>query len=543
VSGAIISWVDRRYGAYAVFAQRVSSVGDPMWATNGINIDPNQSQYPYLGIACDGDFGAIIVWNDDRAGGGNDDIYAQRIGGDGEAQWAPNGVGVCLDAAVQSVPELIADAEGGVFITWMDDRNDTGIYDVYAQRISGSGEAEWEADGVPVCTAGGDQFSPQVAVGDRGGALFAWEDHRHSPTHPCLYAQFIDNNGEWGHMTPYIHAANDVPGDQGGSVHLSWYAARPDRFGSSGITNYTIWRAIDAGTAGRALECDAEIAADPAVLDEPEIGSLLRTNGSNGDPMFWEMVDEHGAYFQTGYSRAIPTLFDSTSVHDDYHYFQVIAHTDDPLVYYTSLPDSGYSVDNIGPGIPGDIGGKILPPLNTLVVSWTSNRERDLEGYRIYRGLDKDFVPGDENLAMATVDTAVVFSDFDPSEGAYFKVSAHDIHENESGYALLSPEDFTGVGPVDATPMLALRQNAPNPFHSPTTIRFHLPDQRAVRVTVFSADGRHIRTLVQQTMSEGPYEVVWDGTDHRGRPVASGVYLYRLDAGDQSLNKRMMLIR
>jgi flagellar hook assembly protein FlgD len=76
-----------------------------------------------------------------------------------------------------------------------------------------------------------------------------------------------------------------------------------------------------------------------------------------------------------------------------------------------------------------------------------------------------------------------------------------------------------------------------------TTIRFRLKERAAVSLRVYDAAGRLARVLVEASLSEGTYARTWDGTDTRGEPVSSGVYLYRLDAGAFSQTKKMILLR
>ncbi|MBD3337318.1 MAG: T9SS type A sorting domain-containing protein [Candidatus Eisenbacteria bacterium] len=90
---------------------------------------------------------------------------------------------------------------------------------------------------------------------------------------------------------------------------------------------------------------------------------------------------------------------------------------------------------------------------------------------------------------------------------------------------------------------MALAQNYPNPFGPTTTIRFDLPDSRRVRLEVFSLQGRKVATLIDKAMTPGRFTVLWDGRDAGGRSVASGVYLYRLTAGDFRATNRMVLTR
>lgn len=91
---------------------------------------------------------------------------------------------------------------------------------------------------------------------------------------------------------------------------------------------------------------------------------------------------------------------------------------------------------------------------------------------------------------------------------------------------------------------LALRPNAPNPFGLSTVIRYELPAEAPVLLTVHSASGRIVRTLVDhERRGEGPHAVRWDGCDDGGRPVAAGAYFYRLEAAGETLTAKMILLK
>ena len=89
----------------------------------------------------------------------------------------------------------------------------------------------------------------------------------------------------------------------------------------------------------------------------------------------------------------------------------------------------------------------------------------------------------------------------------------------------------------------ALQQNAPNPFNPATTIRFSLAESGNARLAVYDISGRIVRTLVVGQLSAGEHDVVWDGADAAGRPVASGVYVYRLMTPSGALVRCMTLVR
>jgi hypothetical protein len=92
-------------------------------------------------------------------------------------------------------------------------------------------------------------------------------------------------------------------------------------------------------------------------------------------------------------------------------------------------------------------------------------------------------------------------------------------------------------------PGTRLAQNVPNPFNPTTTIRFSLATGGPATVSIYDANGRLVRTLVDETRAAGDHAVPWDGRDARGKSVASGVYFYRLVAGSVIESKKMVLLK
>jgi len=89
----------------------------------------------------------------------------------------------------------------------------------------------------------------------------------------------------------------------------------------------------------------------------------------------------------------------------------------------------------------------------------------------------------------------------------------------------------------------ALHQNYPNPFNPATTIAYQLAGNANVVLKIYNVAGQEIKTLVNEKQSAGPQKVVWDGSDNSGQQVASGIYLYKLHAGDQTQTKKMILLK
>jgi hypothetical protein len=88
-----------------------------------------------------------------------------------------------------------------------------------------------------------------------------------------------------------------------------------------------------------------------------------------------------------------------------------------------------------------------------------------------------------------------------------------------------------------------LYQNSPNPFNPVTSIAFDLPRPGNVSLRIYDVKGGLVATLADGYMTEGRKELTWSATDSGGRPVASGVYFYRLDAGGFTRVRKMVLLK
>jgi hypothetical protein len=88
-----------------------------------------------------------------------------------------------------------------------------------------------------------------------------------------------------------------------------------------------------------------------------------------------------------------------------------------------------------------------------------------------------------------------------------------------------------------------LHQNFPNPFNPVTTLRYDLPSDDYVTLTVFDMLGREVIQLVSATQGAGFKSVQWDATDSMGRPVSGGVYLYQIRAGEFVQTKKMVVLK
>jgi len=93
------------------------------------------------------------------------------------------------------------------------------------------------------------------------------------------------------------------------------------------------------------------------------------------------------------------------------------------------------------------------------------------------------------------------------------------------------------------TSFFELFQNYPNPFNPETNIQYNIPKATNVSLEIYNTLGQKIRTLVKKKQTAGTYQVLWDGKDDEGKPVASGIYIYQIKAGDFVKARKMVLMR
>ncbi|MFN3135873.1 MAG: FlgD immunoglobulin-like domain containing protein, partial [Candidatus Kryptonium sp.] len=100
-----------------------------------------------------------------------------------------------------------------------------------------------------------------------------------------------------------------------------------------------------------------------------------------------------------------------------------------------------------------------------------------------------------------------------------------------------------GIPVVDIPKKFELYQNYPNPFNPSTSISFDLPEDAFVTLKIYNIIGQEIRTIVNEFKNAGRYTVVWDGKDNDGKIMPSGIYFYRITAGNFSKTLKMVLAK
>lgn len=534
--GLIAAWSDLRSGFQTdIFAMRLTSAGlaAPGWAVDGVNLSNDVFNQDSPAIATDGAGGAIVAWS--GAQPASVDVYAQRIGAGGAPAWTPGGVPVATAPGSQYLPVVAADGTGGAVMGWLDARagHPPGVY---AQKLTASGAVEpgWPVDG-RIVTRQWTQ-SPAMCGDGAGGGIFAWQVNAF-PQFACV--QRVDRWGFLG-VQPRITGVDDVPGDEGGRVKLSWNRSPLDAWPANGVTQYRIFRSVPPNAAGAAVAPARTFTLagfSPQSGEHDAWAGRVFTTLVAGTTYYWEHVAVVAAWQLPGYSYVATTEGDSVAGGNPVTLFLVRAEDTVAGRFWLSDPDSGYSVDDLPPVAPAPFTAAYQSGATHL--HWQPNAEADLAHYRLHRGSSAGFVPGPGNLIAEPPDTGYV--DSGPA-GGWYKLFAVDSHGNASPASLLGPAATTDVPAAGAAPVLALAPPHPNPARGGTECRFALPAAGEVRLEVFDPAGRRVRQLLSAALPAGEHLARWDGRDESGSRAGSGLYFVRLESGGRHLARAVVLL-
>ena len=192
----VFTWADKRSADTDIYAQKINLAGDLLWGSYLIVYsDQNGLARPQVNprIVKTSDNGVIIVWEDFRLDTQNPDLFAQKISASGIKQWSEQGIALCTAEFAQLGPRLASDNNGGCFVVWDDLRNGNAPnVDIYAQHLSASGNALWEANGKAICIAPNEQSGSLIKVSNNI-VFINWMDIRNGSV--GIYYQALTYEG------------------------------------------------------------------------------------------------------------------------------------------------------------------------------------------------------------------------------------------------------------------------------------------------------------------------------------------------------------
>ena len=525
--GLFLAWEDTRNGAVDqdVNFQHIDISGGSEGSPQRVIDDTGSCEQTAPSIAMAGNGAFIAAWTDDRDGTDllypTYDVYMQCY----DAQAGPVGRNGKVNDGYRRnqdppFPVVAADSSGRFAVAWRDERNIK--WDIYCQFYDAAGQPSGSNQKVNDDAGESLQSSPSIAMNACGDCVIAWSDTRGGSFNECVYFQRFNRDGDPVGRNQKVEYASPgslpaVAMDDAGSFVIAWWI---DMFISIGGNSQSISdicfqrfdrrgdplgkrrKANDAGEGGR---------HGPSIAMKPDGGFVIAWQDRRSGDL--------DVYFQS---------FDAAGIAEGPN--------------RRANDDSGTAAQ-YAPTVAMDRTGR-------FAILWSDVRFEagpSLVGQRF----NAQGTPADGNFRIT-------------SEGSHYYPAASADEENivmawqdnrrSKGFDIFGKRiswDWEGMSDVALEPErpldFGLLPNVPNPFNPETRIPFLLPSAGRVRLSLFNSAGRWVRDLVHGEQDAGLHQVLWDGTDHTGLRVNSGIYICRIstESGGNRLQstRKICLVR
>lgn len=455
--------------------------------------DPENSYTSYNNARCIAANGNIVhaVWYDNRDG--NWEIFYKRST-DGGTSWGADTRLTNIDSANSEKPTIAVNGSV-VHVVWQDIRD--GYYSEIYYKRSTDGGINWTAD-IRLTNMSNGKDNPSIAVSG-SNVHIVWFDSRESLNGEIYYKLSTDGGITWGIDTRLTNntAVSKFPSIavSGSNVHVVWHENRDG--------NYEIYykRSTDGGLN---WGVDTRLTNNTANSWFPSVavsGSIVNVvwqderHGSNNVEIYYKRSTDNGISWgidtrltNNTYSSEYPSIVASGSiVHIVWNDFS----DGNWEIYYNRSSDGG--------------------------LNWGANT-------RLTDNVADSKLP---HIAVSGSIVHVVWHDlkYGPSEEICYK---------------RNPTGNVGIQNIstEIPSAFSLKQNYPNPFNPSTNIKFHIKESRLVTLIIYDILGKEVATLVNEKLQSGVYETTFDGGN-----LTSGVYFYKLSAGDFSETKKMFYLK
>jgi hypothetical protein len=433
----------------------------------------------------DGEGGVIVSYQDNQVVGTDftSRVRVQRVDSNGNFLWGQTGVRVTIEETNHSGQQLVSDGDGGCVIVWADWDGEFSV-----NRINRFGERVWSDTGIVL---------PSTGTGL--SIIRASDGNYYVQVYPDIFR--INQNGEI--LNQYSTTLVQSVADPEGGIVLSTVVGN--------INNRRL-------VAQRKDSLGNNLWQEPYV----EIADSLYIN----TPINIQPINGH--YFYNWYGRKNGVELTTQ--------YQALRADGTKLFSQGNLPISNYPVDAlIGNILPSDSG--------TFVLIWQDYRPDDgVFGQR--RDTLNNILWDSIDVPLYTGMYADLYAISDGSGGAIglgwhqfdfsirmFKVSKNGvlgevITNLDDKRQLILPEE------------IILYQNYPNPFNSLTVIRFYLPEENKINISLYNILGEKIKTIADGYYFTGMYSINFSSND-----LPSGIYLYKMKTSTQSLTKKLIIIK
>ena len=191
-------------------------------------------------------------------------------------------------------------------------------------------------------------------------------------------------------------------------------------------------------------------------------------------------------------------------------------------------------------------------PEDCVTISWTTQFETEVMGFNLYRSetdtfeeaiqVNTELIPG---TGTTSIPTDYTYND----ENAvvtilyYYWLEVVTSDGSTNLYGSIVYEPTTDITDDVFVNKFYLSQNYPNPFNPETVINFNLIKDVEISLNIYNIKGQKVKTMIDEPIEKGAHSVIWNGKDNSGNSVSSGLYFYKLQAGEFESTKKMILLK
>ncbi len=533
-------------------------------------------------------------------------VYLHKLDANGNKLWDEDGLLVSPHDNRSWISDynLITDQENSAILTFADIRAGTGLTNIYGYRISTSGDFLWGNDGVTLSDNLFDEYSPKAIVTEQGNFIFAWTRVLiDSLLKQTVVIQKVSSEGQlvWGNEIELINSDSTycepflVPAENDNFIAV-WCRLVRVGSGIGGVDYFKYIYAQKFDSDGNEVwpdivaVCDLDTLANCFPL---YVKPVIESDNNNGVFVSWfdchldgwnlhtyvQHIDADGNAVWTENGVITSLNYGQEQVEQDIEY---IPASDELCVFWIEYLDpdhwgiSGQKLSNTGQKMWGD-NGLVIEPLSTnpytgyCSINAELSPENDIAiiyhrdslyvsppdtliSTEIFASLINEagqFVWDDEKIVMSSYpgwkismdvcdfandQWVAVWIDDRPDLFWPGKLYAQNVQLDGELGPSVSVDDVV----LTFTPSLKMY---PNPFNPSTTIKYTIPADEKVKLSIYNIKGQLIKTLIDETQIAGEHSIIWNGRNESNQPVSSGIYFYKMETKNISEIKKCVLLK
>jgi hypothetical protein len=545
---AILTFQDiRNAGNNNVYAYRIAPDGTFMWGADGLELSnsPSFDVSPKVTVTSIGN--TVITWQSE------DVVIMQKIAPDGTLLWGANGITLSC-ANTYSCPQPLAIDNDEILLKFFED---TGSYPYFTrhilmQRFDADGNAVWASDTV-VSNAGGITAWNQVfsiVSDDNNGCFIAWHDDRDNNMDASSFIQHVNSDGNVEFTVNGVELSTEGNREKfypeiafnptTNELYAYWFETNSNQnsWGISGQKLDESGNRLWTDNGKMIIDVSSLYVLPFEVRKANDDVIILYEEGINAVDSYTKAMrlDADGNFVWTGNSVTICSVA-SEKVHSECSQFsnnQLIAAWEDTRngpkdIYAQNISFEGL----LGVIDDGFIEGNVI--LNGGIGIIT-NVEVEAGAMIVNPDVNGDY---SITLAPGTYDVTASLDGYEPETVTGVVVTSGNTTSDID--FILEPVVNSGEIIVADT---KLTGNYPNPFNPSTTISFETTNSHELsRIEIYNLKGQRVKMLVDEILPAGQHSVTWNGNDEKSKFVSSGIYFYKMKAGQYTSTKKMILMK